>query len=93
MLNKQKYIKGRNKEYKIIADLKKQGYDIAQRTAGSHSLIDIIAINKNLKIIKFIQSKGFNISENQLKEIQLNSDWLNADKGGSGAFSVKFEVI
>ena len=42
------YIKGRRKEYKICKKLIEKGFDIAQRTAGSHSPIDIIVINKNI---------------------------------------------
>ena len=47
------YIKGRRKEYKICKMLREDGYDIVQRTAGSHSPVDIIAICKeNKKITK-----------------------------------------
>ena len=37
--------------------LKKLGYDIVVRTAGSHSLIDIIAFNAKEKEIKVFQVK------------------------------------
>jgi len=51
------YIKGRKKEYKIMKMFKEAGYDIAQRTAGSHSPIDIFAVDRKNKTIIFIQSK------------------------------------
>ena len=43
------YQKGRRKEYKVCNELKEEGYDIAQRSAGSHSPIDVWAINKDKK--------------------------------------------
>ena len=43
------YIKGRRKEYLIRDKLIKEGFDIVQRTAGSHSFIDVIAIRKSDK--------------------------------------------
>jgi Holliday junction resolvase len=80
------YIKGRNHEYEIIRHLKQDGYDIAQRTAGSHSQIDVIAINKETKEILLIQAKPNNLSESAIDSLCSSSDWLN------GEFKVKFEV-
>lgn len=51
------YKKGRRKEYAICEQLKKEGFDIVQRTAGSHSPIDIIAIDTTNKVITLIQCK------------------------------------
>lgn len=51
------YNKGRRKEYAIMSKLKLLGFDIVQRTAGSHSIIDIIGIRKIDKRILLIQSK------------------------------------
>jgi len=51
------YQKGARKEYWLADKLKEEGYDIVQRTAGSHSPVDIIAINTKDKRIKFVQSK------------------------------------
>ncbi len=87
------YKKGRRKEYKIVEDLKKQGYDIVQRTAGSHSPVDIIAINKLTKTIKLIQSKrtmnqNMNyINPNLKTNIETGLRWLN------NIFRVEFEVL
>jgi hypothetical protein len=38
------YISGRNAEYSVCKALKEQGAVFAQRTAGSHSPIDIVAL-------------------------------------------------
>ncbi len=75
------YVKGRRKEYKVVNQLKKEGYDIAQRSAGSHSPIDIFAIDRKKKLILMIQVKADNYKHLKiLKEME----WLNDE------FSVKF---
>jgi len=81
------YIKGRNKEYKIVNRLKAEGWDIVQRTAGSHSAVDIIAINKKLKVIKLIQAKPDSLSNKKKEDIELDCCWLN------NVFRLEFEVI
>jgi Holliday junction resolvase len=80
------YNNGRAKEYRIIEDLRGKGYDITQRTAGSHSQIDVIAINKTTKEILLIQAKPKSLSDKKKEGIESEGDWLN------GLFSVKFEV-
>jgi len=77
-----KYIKGRRKEYKIRNELLKEGYDIVQRSAGSHSPIDVFAISKEKKEIILIQSKPENYSSKKYDEFE----WLN------GNFKVKFTI-
>ena len=81
------YVKGRNKEYSICRELKKEGYDIVQRSAGSHSPIDVFAINKALKKIKFVQSKPDNFAESAKKKILEECGWMR------GYFWVEFELI
>ena len=78
------YVKGRKKEYLICKRLRDTGWDIVQRSAGSHSPIDIFAIDKESRLIKLIQAKpeGFNS-----KKIEENFKWL------SGKYTVIFEVI
>lgn len=51
------YRKGANAERKTVRELKAQGFNIAARTAGSKSPIDIFAINRRRGIILFIQRK------------------------------------
>lgn len=80
------YRKGRRKEYKIRRDLLINGYDIAQRSAGSHSPIDIFAISKKNKEIALIQAKPDSMSEKEKKALEESLKWLN------GAYSVRFWV-
>ena len=86
------YKKGARKEYKICHDLRAEGYDIAQRSAGSHSPIDIFAINKTTKTIMFLQSKRVmsktmdHIHQELKKQLEDEYDWLN------GQWTVLFEV-
>ena len=80
------YQKGRRKEYSVCDKLKAEGWDIAQRSSGSHSPIDVFAINKETKEIKFIQVKaGEGISNNESVEIYKEMEWLN-----KGKFEVEF---
>ena len=76
------YVKGRRKEYTICKRLQKDGFDIVQRTAGSHSPIDVIAINKNKRIILLIQSKPKGYKSKKYDEFK----WLN------GFFKVTFKI-
>jgi Holliday junction resolvase len=56
MTKRTNYIRGRDKEYRIVKTLKSQGY-IAFRSAGSHSPFDVVAINPDTKLIILVQSK------------------------------------
>jgi len=77
------YLKGRRKEYKVVNKYKEQGFEISQRTAGSHSPFDVIAVNKELRIIKLIQVKPDNFKKEKLN---LEFNWLN------NMFRVEFSV-
>jgi len=81
----QNYQKGRRKEFYVCDKLRKQGFDIAQRTAGSHSPFDIIAIHKAKKIIKLVQVKSSDVVR-QKTELEKINDELN------GTFEVEFTV-
>jgi Holliday junction resolvase len=81
------YIKGRNKEYKIMKQLREEGFDIVQRSAGSHSKIDIFAINVNERRIKFIQSKPDDYSESAIDKLMNDLSSLN------NIFRCSFDVI
>lgn len=78
------YIKGRRKEYEIVKKMKEQGCEIAQRSAGSHSPIDVFAINREAREIYLIQSKPKGYNEKKIIEA---CGWL------SGQFQVFFEVV
>jgi Holliday junction resolvase len=80
------YEKGRRKEYKIVEKYRKRGYDIVQRSAGSHSPIDVFAINKTTNIIKLIQCKPDTMSDTQIDKI------LEEQKELNDAYTVEFVV-
>ena len=80
------YRKGRDKEYRICKYLRDEGFDIVQRTAGSHSPVDIIAINKKDKKVLLIQSKPKSIVQVHHPEYD-EYDWLN------GEFEVEFRIF
>jgi|TARA_R100000501_G_C2621130_1_gene114372 Holliday junction resolvase len=81
------YVKGRRKEYYIAEKLKKEGFDIVQRTAGSHSPFDIIAIDTNRKRISLVQCKPNTMSENERMRLLGANMFIVCDK-----YSVDFEV-
>ena len=80
------YQKGKLKEHKIVRQLKEQGWTIAQRSAGSHSPIDIFAINRDTKEILFIQSKCGEYAEREIVRLNKEYEWLN------GGWNVRFEA-
>lgn len=51
-----KYIKGVRFEREVVNNARKRG-DIAFRSAGSHSPIDVVVIDEQVKTIYFIQCK------------------------------------
>jgi len=77
------YIKGRKKEYRLCKELRELGCEIVQRTAGSHSPIDIIAIDKKRKLIFLVQSKPEGYSSHKYDKY----NWLNNE------FKVEFKVM
>ena len=81
------YRSGRRKEFSVIEKLKKDGFDIAQRSSGSHSPIDVFAINKEDKIIKFIQVKKGYLSSEEYSKIWEDLKWLT-----DGDFKIEFEI-
>jgi len=81
------YEKGRRKEYKTVKMLKSQGFDIAQRMAGSHSPIDVFGIDTTNKVIRLIQCKPDNYSDAKTSALYKANSNLN------GPFEVHFDVI
>lgn len=81
------YVKGRKKEYKISKEFREMGCEIAQRTAGSHSPIDIFAINRSKRTIYFIQAKPDNFPESQKNKIMAELGYLE------GKWNVEFKLI
>jgi len=80
------YIKGRRKEYKYVKIMRELGF-IAQRTAGSHSPFDVIAINPDTKQIRLIQCKPDSMNAHQTQKIR------NENKKLNGSFKVSFSVV
>lgn len=72
------YKKGRRKEYKIVHQLREQGFTIVQRSAGSRSPIDIWAVHRERRDILLIQVKPDNISKSAREKIEKEMDWLNS---------------
>ena len=81
------YVKGRRKEYKICAALKEAGYDIAQRSAGSHSPIDVFAIRKRDKKILLVQSKPDDMAASEIMKLYKKYGSLSGTN-----WTVRFEV-
>lgn len=80
------YVKGRRKEYAVIKKCKELGM-IAFRSAGSHSPIDVVAIDADRGLIRFIQCKPDTMPESEKNKL-LELNWkLN------GKFDVIFEVV
>ena len=86
-MSNKNYLKGRRKEYKICDIYKAKGFDIVQRTAGSHSPFDIIAISVPTQELFLIQCKPKSMSEKKREEI------LKANENLNGNFKVEFKVI
>ncbi|MFW6172574.1 MAG: hypothetical protein ACOC5T_02410 [Elusimicrobiota bacterium] len=80
------YQKGRAKEYRVIRKLEDQGFDIAQRSAGSHSPVDIWAVDTDRKKILLVQAKPSDFSLKKEKEL------LEKHKDLNGKFDVEFDV-
>lgn len=80
------YVKGRRQEYKLVNQAKKMGC-VAFRSAGSHSPIDVVAIDTAQKRISLIQAKPDTMSENAKNKLKEENIDLN------GVFEVEFLVI
>lgn len=80
------YVKGRAKEYKYVNMMRKKGF-IAQRSAGSHSPIDVFAINVKTKEIRLIQCKPDSLNSHQAQKIREKNKEMN------GVFKVSFSVV
>ena len=81
------YRYGRRKEYEIVKAARDLGA-LAFRSAGSHSIVDIVAIFHKEKRIELIQCKrGKSISESAKAKIVRDNRLLN------GTFEVEFKVI
>ena len=80
-----RYNKGVKKERKFVNEARKKG-QLAFRSAGSHSPIDVCIIDIMNRRVKFVQCKSDNISENQKKRL------LERQKYLPGTYEVIFTV-
>lgn len=81
------YTKGRAKEYSVRRALLKEGWDIVIRSAGSHSPVDLVAIDKKERNIRLIQCKSGGFNQAMARKLERDNAALN------GLFNVSFEVI
>lgn len=80
------YKNGRAKEYRIVKQLKDEGF-IAARSAGSHSPIDVWAIHPDKREIVLVQSKLGYLSKNNKRQIE--EDGLRLQ----GSYAVFFRLV
>ena len=80
------YKRGRAREYKIMNRLKEKGW-LAIRSAGSHSPVDIVAINEKTREIWLIQVKPKSMSQSMKDILIAQSQAYN------GFFKVRFGVV
>ena len=81
------YQKGRRKEYSLKKKFEREGF-IVLRTAGSHGFADLIAIDRDARVIKFIQCKPDNFSE--MSKEMLEKEYMDFDHH---LWTSHFEVI
>lgn len=85
--------KGIRKENYLTEKMRGEGFDIVQRSAGSHSPVDIFAIDSKNKKILLIQSKRtmseyMSYTDPKIKEkLEKQLGYLN------GVYSVEFIVM
>jgi Holliday junction resolvase len=85
MSNKQ-YVKGRRKEYKVVNQAKAKG-QLAFRSAGSHSPVDVVIIDSHSKVIHLVQCKPDSMTNTAKDKIyQENMDL-------EGTYLVYFDII
>ena len=78
-------MKGYRKERKIVNTARAKGC-LAFRSAGSHSPIDVVVINKEQRKIEFIQCKAGELSGTELEKI------ISSMEGLDGTYTVSFFV-
>lgn len=81
-----KYKKGYEKERRIVLYLKNNGFELAFRSAGSHSPVDVFGLNTGSRVIKLIQSKSDKMSESAKNKL------LEELKRFEGQYMVVVEV-
>lgn len=80
------YVKGCRKERRIVNMAKSCGL-ISFRSAGSHSPIDVVIIDKKNRLVRFIQCKPESMSENAKNKLR------DAQFDLKDNYTVSFEVV
>ena len=75
MVNKN-YVNGRNREYRSMEKLRKEGYNIILRSAGSHSIIDVLGFRKSDRSVCCIQCKPKSMSTKAKNKLITDNGWL-----------------
>jgi len=81
------YKNGANRERRVIKYLQKEGFDLVFRSAGSHSPIDVFALDSRTKQIWLIQCKPKSLSSSGKSKIEDNIRQFE------GCYSVKTKCI
>ena len=81
------YQNGAARERRVVNSLKEQGFDLVFRSAGSHSSIDIFALDVKTKQIWLIQCKPRTMSSSGKLKIE---DYIRQFEG---CYSVKTKCV
>ncbi len=81
------YKNGANRERRVIKYLQKEGFDLVFRSAGSHSPIDVFALDSKTKQIWLIQCKPRSMSSSGKSKIE------DCIRQFEGCYSVKTKCI
>ena len=79
------YQRGANKERRIV-NFWRAKKCVALRSAGSHSIIDVVVISPHERVVRLIQSKLGKLSNKERERIKIEGEKLN------GEYEVKFEL-
>lgn len=85
MTNKH-YMKGYRKERKLVL-LGREAGCLAFRSAGSHSPVDVVIIDKKERTIQFVQCKRKDLRETEKNKL------IEEQKDLQGEYAVKFLVV
>lgn len=85
------YVNGSAREYRIMKKLRDEGWEVVERSAGSHGAIDVFAMktatNTSLGQMLLIQCKGGKSAKRERKKAEREMPLM------SGLYSVKVEVV
>lgn len=80
------YNKGVRKERRVVNEYRAKGW-ISFRSAGSHSPIDVVAIDPQSRMVKIFQCKGDKMPQSQKDKL------YEAFKAFPGQYTLTFDVV